>query len=515
VAKKFNTTPKPAFLLAMRNQRWSVSGAISELVDNGFGPGRGNASRVDIIHDKTNGVIIVLDDGQGMESIGRLFQLGNTIGRSPGDIGMYGSGGTMALLWLGQTVDVWTVKKGMVSHDTVNWLDQIKHDAYPEISMDWDTVTAGNTPEPLYSLGHGTMIHIKLSRERTFIPSNVRTDLAKTYAPATLIGKKLVWTTVTKGKKLEEIALSDPLVLPEDPSKTITFNVTLEVRKDEHLHVFGSVGIVEDLPLSQSWVYVGYGPRMIKKTRDCYASLDKAVKYDGAGVAGRIQLGDGWQPYLSTTKDAVNDQPVWDVLMEHIFEHIRPLLEKVQEKTFDLIFADIALNLQAAINTASETTVEVHYDKGEPPGDLHGTEGRGGEGSSGKTRDPGEDKPKPAPAVCHVKLTPQTDAEMKRVLCRATIVIGSHNEEFHVEINKDHPIIQEAMKQRPINRHALLAWVCAEIGKEIPAHPTLLQRIVPKKMLNDVLGAVNEREQGRMITRLLIDGSYNGDKEAA
>ena len=64
---KFITTPKPAFLLAMRNQRWTVSGALSELVDNGFGPGRGNASRVDIIHDKTNGVLIVIDNGQGME----------------------------------------------------------------------------------------------------------------------------------------------------------------------------------------------------------------------------------------------------------------------------------------------------------------------------------------------------------------------------------------------------------------------------------------------------------------
>jgi hypothetical protein len=165
--RKFDTTPKPAFLLAMRNQRWSVQGALAELVDNGFGPGRGNARRVDIIHDTTNRLITVLDDGQGMESIGRLFQLGNTIGRCPGDIGLYGSGGTMAILWLASVVDVWSLKSGLVSHDSVDWLEQINRDTYPEISEEWETATPANTPAPLLSLGHGTMIRIKLSRERT------------------------------------------------------------------------------------------------------------------------------------------------------------------------------------------------------------------------------------------------------------------------------------------------------------------------------------------------------------
>ena len=127
-----------------------------------------------------------------MESIGRLFQLGNTIGRCPGDIGLYGSGGTMAILWLASVVDVWSLKNGFVSHDSVDWLEQINRDTYPEISEDWETATPANTPARLLGLGHGTMIRIKLSRERTLIPSNIRRDLFKTYAPALRIGKKLV-----------------------------------------------------------------------------------------------------------------------------------------------------------------------------------------------------------------------------------------------------------------------------------------------------------------------------------
>jgi hypothetical protein len=161
---------------------------------------------------------------------------------------------------------------------------------------------------------------------------------------------------------MEEISLADPLIMPDDPARLINFDLTLEVR-DEHLTVFGSIGMIDDLPLSQSLVSVGYGARVITKTRDCYSSPDGSLKFDGTGIAGWIQLGEGWQPYLSTTKDAVNDQPVWDALMGHIFTQIRPLLEKVQENVFDLTFSDIAVNLEQAFNSQSKANIEVHYAK--------------------------------------------------------------------------------------------------------------------------------------------------------
>src|SRR5262249_16865950 len=63
-----------------------------------FGPGRGNAITVTIFHDLTARTLTVLDNGRGMDAIGRLFQHGNSIGHSIGDIGEYGAGGTKALL---------------------------------------------------------------------------------------------------------------------------------------------------------------------------------------------------------------------------------------------------------------------------------------------------------------------------------------------------------------------------------------------------------------------------------
>ena len=168
----FDTTPKPAFLRAMQNQRWTITGALAELVDNSFGPGRGNADTVDIIHDTKARTVTVVDNGRGMQAIGRLFQLGNTIGRSPGDIGMYGSGGTMAVLWLASRVEIWTLVGASVAHDTVDWAEEIRHDRFPIISDQWRHATVANTPAVLLNNGGGTMIKLHLL-ERTMDPHPV------------------------------------------------------------------------------------------------------------------------------------------------------------------------------------------------------------------------------------------------------------------------------------------------------------------------------------------------------
>ena len=88
--KSFDTSPKPAFLLAMQNQKWSVAGALGELIDNSFGPARGNAGMVTITFNHAKRTLEVLDNGRGVDQLHRVVQLGNTIGRGIGDIGLYG-----------------------------------------------------------------------------------------------------------------------------------------------------------------------------------------------------------------------------------------------------------------------------------------------------------------------------------------------------------------------------------------------------------------------------------------
>src|SRR5215469_15378187 len=158
MAKLFNCTPKPAMLRSVQNERWNVSGALAELLDNSFGPGRGNATTVTIFHDLTARTLTVLDNGRGMDAIGRLFQHGNSIGHSIGDIGEYGAGGTKALLWLASRVSIWTLREQMVQHDNVIWKNWFNLDSFDDanVSNDWRRSNSSNTPAELLAIGHGT-----------------------------------------------------------------------------------------------------------------------------------------------------------------------------------------------------------------------------------------------------------------------------------------------------------------------------------------------------------------------
>ena len=110
---------KPAMLRSFAAMKWTVTGAISEMIDNSFGLGRGNASRCHVTYDPKQRRLTVLDNGVGMNPhVGKLFRFGDAIGRTPGDIGLYGSGGTMAILWLAEKVTVWTLRDGRVNSES-------------------------------------------------------------------------------------------------------------------------------------------------------------------------------------------------------------------------------------------------------------------------------------------------------------------------------------------------------------------------------------------------------------
>jgi len=316
MAKVFNVTPKPAGLRSVQNENWNMVGALSELLDNSFGPARGNANSVKIFYDAKARIVSVLDDGRGMDAIGRLFQHGNTIGRAIGDIGLYGAGGTKALLWLSSQVNIWTLRDGMVQSDAVRWDKWIKAESFDElgVSDEWKRATLSNTPEELFVLGSGTIIKLHLPTTRRVHVHNLIGQLSRTYSTGLRRGKRITWVDVRRNEVLEERPLSDPFRAPSEKSKTVHFDIVIE-HGDEHLPVSGRVYYDETTPASESNIQIGYGFRIIRNARECYQSPDGGEKYAGTGVSGWLDLGENWQPYLSTTKDAFNDVPLFDELM--------------------------------------------------------------------------------------------------------------------------------------------------------------------------------------------------------
>jgi hypothetical protein len=504
----FDTTPKPAFLRAMQNQRWTMSGALAELVDNSFGPGRGNADNVWFQYHAKERVIYVLDDGRGMESIGRLFQLGNTIGRSPGDIGMYGSGGTMAVLWLAKVVTVWTLQDGMVSSDRIDWQHQIRMGEFPWVSDSWRRATVSNTPTALLDLGRGTLIKLELLSERKFDPSsvsNVKRDLSKMYAPGLRLGKNIYWASITPraGKAVDRLA--DPLLLPDDEQKLVRIDLFIDTGEETLLPITGVIGVIEGLPLNQSVVTVGYGPRVITTTRDCYSSPDGEQRYSGVGVAGWLDLGEGWQPYLSTTKDVMNDKRAWDLLMGYVFDKICHLLELVDDQKLSIELEDLAIMLESAVNGLSRVNLPAGIDSepGERPEPTGPGPARDNQPTKPEGQQDGDNAERDTPARAQLSVIPESDAVMETLLCTAK----RSGEAISVYINKDHELIKTAMKQHPVNRELLRLAALQAVADILIDEPDMMKRLFKSGAVLRSIEGREGRDREGLVLRFLIDRS--------
>lgn len=511
MSKGFDTTPKPAFLRAMQNQKWTVGGALSELIDNSFGSGRGDARNVSIVYDSLRREISVLDNGRGMEAIGRLFQLGNTVGRSPGDIGLYGSGGTMAILWLPRKVAVWTKRDGKVNYDAITWAKEIAAERFPIVSNEWVRSTAANTPPALHGLAHGTLIKLYLARERTFWTSNVKRDIAQNYSPALRLGRVIQWETIGKGGGIDQ--LGEPLIMPDDQDKKVDIAITLE-HQGQHLGVAGAIGIISDLPQSQSQVSIGFGPRVIFRTRDCYGSQeDQEKRYVGTGVAGWLDLQDGWQPYLSTTKDAINDEPLRKKLMHYVFTQIEPLLKQVQSDKLTLVLDNIGLMLTNLLNGGQATLPLAARQDSSGLLTAVGTGGRGDRGEGGgEERERIHYEPDPEgkeitprnPPVTEIQAIPLSDEEMEGLLCRSQKVNSAAGPAIDVYMNRDHPLIDEAMKAVPPRREAFTLLMCQQIATQLADDP-ILAKSVFKPHIHRQLEGKDDRQREALFTRMLVD----------
>src|SRR5262249_16695764 len=157
----------------------------------------------------------------------------------------------------------------------------------------------------------------------------------------------------------ETTDLIDPFIEPSESAKTINFDFVLE-HDDNHLPVCGRVSLDENVGQGDSRIHIGFGYRIIMSTTDCFQSRDGEEKYTGIGISGWLDLGDGWQPYFATTKEGIDDTPLYEVLMDHVFRQIKPLLQEAEKTSMNLYFDDLAIGLQSALNAqGNEVIVKV------------------------------------------------------------------------------------------------------------------------------------------------------------
>jgi hypothetical protein len=493
----FNITPQPRMLLGVQSQKWNISGALAELVDNAFGPGRGNANTVKIVYDASNRALTFLDDGHGMEYIGRLFQLGNTIGHTAGDIGHFGSGGTQAIIWLAEWVLVATERDGKIMHDSIRWSDIFAMEDFRDVSVsnEWQSGEFSQFSE----FGHGTAIRMKLLKARKINITNVLRDLSRLFAPGLRHGKNIIWCQQRADGTIEEHALTDPFHIGPCEN-TVRFDIVVDY-EGKHLPVHGLISFNDNTSHVDSVVRVGLGYREIMRTRDCFKSENEA--FAGIGVSGWLDLGEGWQEYLATTKDSFNDQPLYDALMEHVFKNIRELLVQAEQRTVYFELDNLAIGLQIALEKTMQikVTVKREEDHGPTPCPDHDPPNPDPDSNPEHEHIPNPQGDKDTTATAHIRLIKQNDDDMLGALARA----GDDPLGLYVDINRDHAYVREAMRQRPINSAALNLMIITEIAALLSGKTDLAKKAF-KKSLIDELERRDGHEKVRMLVRHLIDG---------
>jgi hypothetical protein len=307
--------------------------------------------------------------------------------------------------------------------------------------------------------------------------------------------------------------LTDPFAVPSENSKTVVFDLVLE-HGDKHLPVHGKVTLDSDTPQSDSCIRIGFGYRVIRKATECFQSRDGEERYAGIGVSGWLDLGDGWQPYLSTTKDAIDDAPLFEALMGHVFEKIKTLLQEAEKKSFNLHLDNLAIGLERALNAkGGDVVVNVGLEFGRRRGDPNPDPDPQPGPPAGPVPEvqrpgdiPGEIEQTRPPSLA-IAIIQTTDAQLKGALCEADI----RENDIIVSVNQDHAYVQEALKARPIDAMALNGMIVNELAQAIVGIQggAFIKKIFHRELANAICEIEQDHHRSRIVARRLIDRVRN------
>jgi hypothetical protein len=248
---------------------------------------------------------------------------------------------------------------------------------------------------------------------------------------------------------------------------------------------------------------------MIRSTTECFQSRDGEEKYAGIGVSGWLDLGEGWQPYLSTTKDAIDDAPLYGALVDHVFNRIKPLLQAAERKSFSVQFDDLAIGLGAALNSRTGDVVVKVSTEMAPPPKHNPTDEPPTDHPPGlppqilqPNAQPGDSERNVAPSLA-ITIYQEGDAALEGALCQA----GVRGNDIFVAVNRDHAFVQEALKARPFNRMALNVMIVDELARAIVEvdDGILIKKIFHRDVASAIYGIEHNHHRSRIVARRLID----------
>jgi hypothetical protein len=452
--------PTPRILHGIRSRKWSIAEALAELVDNSFGELRGKADQVTIQWDAKKRVLLIIDNGRGMKDVADLFILGEGMTSGAGDIGVFGMGGSEALLWLADTAIVETLRAdlvgGQVARGRANWTKAIEHNEFPTIDNQWRRATLATCTRELLERGHGTLIMLRLRDGLRVYPEVIRDQLSRHYGVGLRTGRRIDWVD---GVGDDAIVTPVQPWNPGDMTDVITATVTI----GHGLSAKVMAGRVEGLSVRNSKLAVNYLYRQIKETTEGFGRIVQ-------GAVGYVDLSSEWLQCLTTTKDDIREdcRHLEAELMRQIADVLRPLIETLEQAKLEKVFTNLKINLkrklQAGIQHLTTPDPEgVESEVVDMPIGLNG----GGSGFDGPGYRQRRTPRKPEQLAAEIEIEQVTDEANEGLLCRVEIGRVGEIRTAKAFINKEHETIRLALLSEPINQRLLESYLIGALAAEI------------------------------------------------
>lgn len=420
--------PTARILITIRNRAWTVHQALAELLDNAFGELRGQASHVWITWSPRTRELTVLDNGRGMDDVADLFTLGKGTTSGAGDIGLYGVGGSEASLWLADHADVVTLRDSRVARGKADWAQCIEQVEFPEINNRWRDATVATCPTELLEHRHGTLIRLRIRSRLKIYPELIQERLSRLFAVGLRHGRHLTWSTLEPQVTVQQLHAWSPGDFEDLHTATITL--------DNGLSATVTAGRVDGLSIANSKLSVNYVYRQIKETS---AGFGRPIQ----GACGSIDLSGSWLPFLTPTKDDIHEdgREFEEELMTRVAEFLKPLVDQLADAKRSRLFTNLKIVLKQKFEIGFKARATATRDR-----ESARSGSSDGSGSSPKPREP-----RPITHAAQVSITQSTNAELDGKLCTAEI----DGVAISCFINKEHPLIINALDAEPINQMLL------------------------------------------------------------
>jgi hypothetical protein len=300
--------------------------ALNEFIDNALGAGSGNANNVMVAYKPD--VLMIEDDGDGIEDINTMFRIGDSLNRLHNeDIGNFGWGSKVGALYLGWHVQIETVRDGKYHSFAVDW-QKVRDEG------EWPYEYQGKGRKPRgRDLRKGTRILIGHRHQgRSFVTRSMADRLAHIYSPALRAGKRVLLAHYTRAMKEQyRIDLADHLdrnVLTDETRMRVEVN-----GKGASIRA----GAMEKRTGRLNGLHIGFGHRVIHTVK---SFNDRPMP---VSLYAQVSLDKEWKKSLSATKNdlAFDKAELIDAVEEALAGLLDKMANEAQEARMDIITAQL------------------------------------------------------------------------------------------------------------------------------------------------------------------------------